>query len=257
MAEEAMDANQGSEPSVEPNVEPQAAENNAPAAANAAPQQKEDSLPFHQHPRFQELISEKNELKDKLSTMERLLQERDQPAKPSPMELAKKELVDLGIEDKAAERIVNSIKLVSDASTESRVAPVEQVTAQREVDNWLKDFSKEHKDFNELEPKMNETFKALPERTQTMLASDPMALELLYNHVKAQQVKEEVDKAYRKGVEDGYKNKQNKASGSPGSNGSANPPGEISRKSIAEMSLEEYKKNRTEIMANLAKLQGE
>lgn len=237
----------------EANVEPKL-EANSPAAANAAPEATEENTPFHKHPRFQELVSEKNQLKNKISEMERILQERSEPKGPTPFEMAKQEIASLGLDDKATEKLLKAVQYITKGDIEANVAPMQQALAAKEIETWVDNFSKEHKDYVELEPKMAETFASLPEATQRMLASDPMGTQLLYDHVKQQRVDEELKKSYEKGVNDGYKNKQNKSAGSPTTGGSVNPPGELTREAIKNMSIEEYKKNRAQIMAALSTL---
>jgi hypothetical protein len=198
--------------------------------------------------RFQELVHEKNEMKEKLSNMERLLQERQEPKGPTPMELSKKELVDLGIREDAAEKMLGAFRRVSKADAQEVAAPLVQKTAQAEVDNWINDFSKEHEDFKTLEPQMNEVFASLPQQTKFTIASDPKGLELLYAHVKQMNSKQSLDEAYKRGVEDGYKGKAKKSSVTPGLSGKTSPPGELTPETIGKMSLKEYKERRDEIL---------
>lgn len=206
-----------------------------------------ENQPFHKHPRFQELVREKNQLKSQISNMERILAEKSGPAKPDPIALARKELTDLGMKEDAAEKVLNAAKLAAKAELGDRVNAVEANAGKREMDAWLNDFSKNHEDYAELEPQMFEVFQALPDNTKTLVVSDPMGLQLLYDHVKVQNMKDELDKSYKKGTEDGYKSKKNKSSISPTPGGSKNTPGEVTRKSVGEMSLQEYKKLRDEI----------
>lgn len=253
MPEENQDANTATEENLtqEASSTSQTQENqtqeNTKADAQAAPEKDEKSLPFHEHPRFQELISEKNELKNKLSSMERILQERDQPKGPSPMDVATEKLKNLGIEEKAAKEILEAVKLTSASQVESRLHNVEQASVQREIDSWLSDFAKSHDDYSKLEPQMYSVFQALPDATQKLVASDPMGVQLLYDHVKQQNVQEEINKARQNGANEAYKNKQTKSSMSPSPAGSKNPPGEYTRTRIAEMSNTEYAKLRLDI----------
>lgn len=228
------------------------------AEANSAPEpSKEDNLPFHQHPRFKELISEKNNLKNQLSQMERLMQEKFKAPQENPIDVARKKLTTLGVDEKAADEVLSAIKLVANSYTDSQVSPLKEATTQKEIDSWLSDFSKSHEDYEKLEPQMYEVFTALPPQTQSLIASDPMGVELLYDHVKQQNLKEELNNSYQKGVNDGYKNKLSKSSMTPGPAGSPNPPGDITRESIAKMSLAQYKERRGEVMAAMAKLSAE
>lgn len=78
------------------------------ASGQAAPQQaKEDNVPFHQHPRFQELIAERRAIKEQNETFQRELQELRQQMKQSqPQQQSKDELMERlkGIDPVFAER---------------------------------------------------------------------------------------------------------------------------------------------------------
>jgi hypothetical protein len=229
----------------------------ASAETNSVQQPKEESLPFHEHPRFKELINEKNQLRDQLSNMERILQKQSEPAKPSPYDAVKQKMLGLGLEDKAAQELVDSMKTVANAAVDSRVQPIEAASVQREIDGWTSDLAKEHEDFDSLRPQMYEVFRALPDTIQQLVSSHPIGVRLMYDHVKAQNMEKELKSSYQNGVEAGYKNKQSKSSIAPAPVGSKNPPGEITRKAIAEMSIAEYKKSRDKIMKSLDKLAAE
>lgn len=263
MPEELMDANGSAEeagPAAEssPVAEVETKEPvNTPAEANSVQKPKEESLPFHEHPRFKELISEKNQLRDQLSNMERILQERSAPPAPSPYDTAKQKMVKLGLDESAAQELVDSMKTIAGAAVDGRVQPMEAASVQREIDNWTSDLAKEHEDFDNLRPQMYEVFRALPDSIQQLVSSHPIGIRLVYDHVKAQNMEKELKSSYQNGVEAGYKNKQSKSSIAPAPVGSKNPPGEITRKAIAEMSIAEYKKNRDKIMKNLEKLSAE
>lgn len=250
MSEENQDANTQAEDSStsttvsETETNTEAVKTQAEESSAQTGKESEDSLPFHQHPRFKELINEKNELKNQLSQMERILQQKDETKAPSPLEVAKGKLKSLGVKDEAAAELLETMRLVSD----SRVQNIEQASVQREIESWVSDFSRNHKDYEELEPQMFEVFQALPQRTQQLIASDPMGIQLIYDHVKMQNVSKELEKAHEDGVKAGYKNKQNKTSVTTTVPGSQNPPGgELTRESIAKMSPAEYKSKQKEI----------
>jgi hypothetical protein len=255
MPEENKDANDLAENSstsaaVE-NENTESSEKTQAEANSAQTSEKEDSLPFHQHPRFKELIEEKNELRGQLSHMERLLNEKlNSQTQSDPLEGARAKLKGLGVDDKAAAELLDAVRIVAD----NRVGNLEKANVQQQIDSWVTDFSRSHKDYEELEPQMYEVFSALQPRTQQLIASDPMGIQLLYDHVKQQGSEQSAKKAYQDGVKAGYKNKQEKSSVSPTTGGSTNPPGELTRKSIDEMSIEEYKKRRKEIWAAMSKL---
>lgn len=227
--------------------------------AKSSPQPKEENTPFHEHPRFRELISEKNQLKEQLSNMERVLQEKFESPKQTVSDIAKQKLVSLGLEDKAAQELLEAVKLVSSGYTDQRLQPIEQAHNQLETDAWIDSFSKEHKDFESLQPQMTQVFQALPKNTQYTIASDPMGLQLLYSHVKMQNMEKELKSSYQSGVEAGYKNKQSKSSITPSPAGSKAPPGEITRKGIREMTPEKYAQLKKELGINaiMEKLQAE
>lgn len=213
----------------------------APADAKSAQSEENDnsSQPFHKHPRFQELVEEKNELKNKLSEMERLLQEKfDKTTTPDPIEVARTRLEKLGVKREAAEELIETFKIVSDSKTQN----LEKAAVKQEIDRWIEDFSRSHNDYESLEPQMYQVFTALPVRTQQMVASDPIGLQMLYDHVKQQGSDELVKKAKAEGIKEGYQKKQDKNSVSPTVGGSQKTPDTMSRKALAEMPQSEYNK---------------
>jgi len=251
MPENEKDANQEAEESSTSTLTSteetsQEAENTPVEESSTQPKGDKGDLPFHEHPRFKQLIDEKNELKDQLSQMERILQEKTEPIKqgPTPLEVAKGKLKKLGVTDAAAEELLDAVRLVSD----NRVASIEQATVQQQIEGWVAEFARSHEDYEALEPQMFGVFQKLPQKTQQLLASDPMGIQLLYDHVKQQGAKEELKKAREDGVKAGYKTKQSKTSVTSTTGGSPNPPGELSVKKVSEMSLDEYKAHRKEIL---------
>lgn len=248
MAEEATDAKPASEPSAEASTESKEVVN-TPEGEQPSQPVAEKEQPFHEHPRFKELIAEKNDYKERLSKMETVLQEKFNP-RPDPFSQAQERLVKLGMKEDAAKEVLEAVKMVSSNYTDQRVAPIEQSAVKAEVDGWIDNFRRSHEDFDALEPKIYEAYKALPSITQQVIASDPMGLELLYDHVKVQNMKDELKKAESRGAKSAYENKQIKSGMSP-TPGANNPPGGFTRESIASMNNTEYAKNKAAIWAAL------
>jgi len=222
-----------------------------PTDAKSAPETKEPEAnePFHKNPRFQELVSEKNEWKERATRMEQLLAEKSGQPKADPDAEALKELTELNIDEKAARKILNAVKKSVTPMMNERVAPLEAKTVKAETDGWIESFKKEHTDFEALEPEMTKVFESLPERTKMLVVSDPKGLELLYDHVSKQNFDAKVKESYEKGKADAYKTKQEKSSLSPTPAGSKAVSSELSRSSINAMTPAEYKARRKEILS--------
>ena len=103
------DVSDGSSPQIETNEQQPADSAPSQESNESAPQQaKEDNVPFHLHPRFQEVIADKRALKEQNETFQRELQElREQIKRSQPQpQPTKDELMERlkGIDPAFAER---------------------------------------------------------------------------------------------------------------------------------------------------------
>lgn len=254
MADENVVANEvveNSTPSTEPEVNP----SNAPASAEPATNEQKGNetkpdVPFHEHPRFKELISEKNELKRQLEEVHSRMS--SEPVKrENPAEKLINKFTKAGLNPEIAKTLSEGIVEGSSEVVNTRVAPVESAALEQEVANMTARFAESHADFKEVQPQMYELYKSLPEDLADAIAKDKTGkgLETLYASAKSAKVKDIEKAAYEKGVQDGFKQKNLKTSVSP-SGGSSAPQtkGEFSDSDLDQMSLSEYLKNRDTIL---------
>lgn len=261
MADEAQtqDANTDAQAESSDAASQEGLEENTPTEANSAPPEtkpevketKEDDakIPYG---RFKEVIEEKNELRKRLDSLESKFNTQEASKRPSAIDSAVQKLVKRGMDEESATALVEAQFEIASSAVNDRVAPIEQHSVEAEVKAWTREFSTSHKDYAELEPVMYSIFQSLPAQTQQTVASSKEGLELLYSHAKVQKMQDEIDKNYKKGVSDGYKNKASKNSVSSES-GSAVKGGLPTLEDIGKMSLQEYEKHRDVILKNQSK----
>lgn len=252
MSEENMDANsvvessattQSSEPVLEQSP---ASEQPAPVAGT-----EKGEVPFHEHPRFKELINEKNSLKQQVESLSsQIASSLNRQNEVDPLEEARKELASLGVEPKAAEKLTSVMAKLYDAKTNKRIAPLEERAQKFAVDKHIDEFAKSHSDYNELQPTMAKILESYPKDIQMSMSNDPLGVDFLYSKAKAQKSQDLIDGAYKKGVQDGYLKKGEKIAGSTSAGASPVAPSDYSEESIQKMSVEDYKKNLKAILAS-------
>ena len=217
------------------------------------PKVPEKSVPYN---RFQQVIAQKNDITVRFADLENRLKTQEAFSRQSVTvgqdNKHLKKLVDAGMEEGLAKTFMESMEGTAKEYLEERVAPLEQYRVQAEVNEWSERFSRSHSDYAELEPVMYEVFQKLPETTRNIIASDPKGLELLYSHAKMLKLEAGQEGKVQEGIESAYANKSLKQA-IAGTTGTAVPPnsGDVSRKSINDMSLEEYTKNREDIIASM------
>jgi hypothetical protein len=207
--------------------------------------------PFHEHPRFKELIEEKNALKQKLDEMQsQIASTLNKQNQVSPVDEAVDKYVKAGLKEDQARLLAETSAELSSKIANQRVAPMEQATLQNTIDSWVDKFAKEHEDYEALQPLMFEMFSKLPVAQKDKLSSSPEGIDYLYSKAKAQKADDLIQAAFKKGVQEGYTKKQEKVAGSSSAGGSPVSPSDFSDESIAAMSPEVYKKNLSAILAS-------
>lgn len=217
-------------------------------SAQAAPQASgPNQIPY---PRFQEVVHQKNEYAGKIEDLERRLKAYEshvvQSQSSNVVNDAISRLVAAGLDQNAAKLLVETQMAVLDHRMGEKIGPLEQRTVRHEVDNWIRDFSKTHSDYYELEPKMEQEFARMPPHYQRMIAADPNGIEMLYWKVKGQHTAAQAGQARVAGATEAYNNMAQKAamSSTPGRPVGSNA---LTRQSIAAMSPDEYSRRRSEI----------
>ena len=265
MAELGTGAVSGSDSPAESN--PEATSEHSPVGAEPTPEEKQEeeerlkSLPFHEHPRFQELVKEKNEFKSRTERLEqevRALRTSSESRLPkheekSPVEAIFEKLTKAGVEEKSARLLAESTVEAATSVADKRVAPVEAAAIQGAIDRHIEEFARDHKDYKDLQPQMYEVFKSLSESDQEYFAKSPKGLQFLYDHVKVAKAEEEVQKAFERGKQEGYAGKKSKESFAPTVGAATKvPSSELTEEQIRDMSIEDYMKRRLEIIASRA-----
>jgi phosphoglycolate phosphatase-like HAD superfamily hydrolase len=259
MPEETTDANLESEESSTP-LETESTEKpseDTQSSPNDSEGKSDKLEPFHKNPRFKELIDKTNRQGQELDDLRKVLAERESP-KTDPLESVIQKFKSRGMDEDVAKLVAEGIKEVVDHKVEERVQPVEAASVQREINGWIDNFKKAHTDFSEFEPEMLDVLNSLSPQEKYIVAMSPKGTELLYGYVKSKRIDKLVDAGYNRGVKDAYDNKVKKGALSPTSSGARAKSGygslEELEEAVSKMSTEEYKKNRTEILAEQHRL---
>ena len=241
------DASQVSAPSSE--TQPQTSVSTPPAeqAGSDTAAYKTQSIPYS---RFQEVVHQKNEYATKLEELERRLNSHEtnlvQTRGSSVVNDAISKLVAGGLDQNAAKLLVEAQMEIMDHRMKERIAPLEQKSTQYEIDGWVRDFSRKHEDYRDVEPLMQKEFERLTPEYQAMIAAKPAGLEMLYWKVKGSQSVAQAGQAKVNGATEAYNTMAQKAamSSAPGRPVNSNA---ITRETIAAMSPEEFSRRRSEI----------
>lgn len=230
-----------------------ALEDKSQSGAKPEPEKKEEdkTVPYS---RLKEVIDQKNDLSRRLENLESRVEEQTEKSKPDPVDESVKRLVNQGMEESNARALAETQLALANSVVEEKVAPIQRSTAQAEIDAAVQDLANRHKDYYDLESEMYEVYRGLDSQAQKFVASSKQGLEMLYGHVKSKKLQDIVDKGYKQGVEDGYKNKRDKSAVSSESGAGSVATGLPTPKSIDEMSLDEYMKKREMILKNQEKI---
>jgi len=241
-----MDVNPAPEASAEATQEVAA---QPPAESNPAAEQPAKEEKYVPYSRFKEIIDSKNETAKELASLRAqmsTLDQRTKPQEPSLLDKTVNRLKSKGLEEEAAKELAGTMIDLANEVAGAKVKPVEELTAQQEIKGWMKDFASKNNDFEQLVPEMSKVYEAFPEKTQEMLASDPIAVELIYSHVKRQKLEEQLKSKFKEGVQTAYDNKLTKE-GISSSPTVAATPSTLTPEMIAAMTTEEFKKREAEV----------
>lgn len=224
-----------------------------PATEDVVPASKVDNkVPYD---RFQEVIQQKNEYAARLEELERRLQVNEVAiGAKNKIDVTQKhveKLVAAGMDRGAAEILIEATAGMTDEKIGNRVSPLEQKSLVQEAMAWTQAFARTHPDYDALQPKMYETFKALPEQTQNLVSSDPKGLEMLYSYVKMQNLPQIVEQSQKAATETAYDTKGLKQAMSSQPGASTSPNLGFTRKQVEEMSLADYAKNKKQIFEQM------
>ena len=209
--------------------------------------------PFHEHPRFKELIEERNREKIEKELYKREVETLRQQNVGSN-EVSKQrnifdnavdELVGLGMERNNAMRFVQQQTAISQAVASQYITPVAQNVQNYQLNQAVTTFSREHKDYDQLKNKMSDILASLPEKAKNLVLEDISGgLDYLYNRAKDAQIKDIEKTSLEKGRQEAYEKKQEKSSLS--SSKSSVTDRKVSLDSLKDMDMEDYAKKKKE-----------
>ena len=218
-------------------------ESKPPAEESSATKTPEDQrIPKS---RLDEVIAERNQVRLELKEIKDRLTKQDADSQSDKdtqrANRAVERLMGRGVDKEVAELLAETMADIAEDRVERRVGPVEQKTAKREVDSWLQDFTRSHKDADEYQPEMERVFSALPESMKNLVVSDRLGLEMLYGYVKGKKAESELEKAKQTGRDEAYGNQGLKRAVSGSTNSAPAPKGVPTELELSQMSNEEYK----------------
>jgi len=210
---------------------------------------EEENLPFNEHPRWKELIKERNELRKQTQENSVRMQELEEQLKARPSEPAKtstpdarakliQRYVNLGYDEQDAAGLVDDYAELNSQLTMQPLKNMGLELGRIRFQNQIDEFrgSPEGKDFDELEPIMLKKFNSMSEEMKQQIAINPNGLQILYDLAKI--AKERVGKKEKsKG--------QANIMGNAGTSGASKP--KWTREKIKALSDDEYEKKSTEI----------
>ena len=245
-----QDDNQEALPDSSPDntPEPQA---NPPAEENSAPE-KEEGSKFVPYDRFKEVIDEKNQYASRFKELEDRLNGYESAQRFSRQESTQNKALEIltkaGLPKDSAEVLSQAMNEIAKQSVDSRVTPLEQMSVQRVIASWTRDFAQEHSDYEQLKPDMMKIYESLPEAMQNLTVADKAGLEMLYAYAKYQRMDKDVEKARQEGKNEAYKTQKLKGAVSNSPNSSPAPSPNLTPEKIEKMSYSEWAKIRESLL---------
>ena len=209
--------------------------------------------PFHEHPRFKELVDEKNRQKmenERLSREVELLKRQsagtqEASRQRSVFDQAVDHLVDKGMDRSAAVEFMQHQAEFTQAIVQQSVAPLYQSQGQFTLNQAMEQFKREHKDFDQYNVKMSEILGSMSKEKQDWILSNLSdGVETLY--LKARELdRERVDKELvEKGKTEAYEKKREKSSVNQTTSSSLSVDSML--KALRDTPMSEYEKKKAE-----------
>lgn len=234
-------------PAATPSAEAQNVVATPPTGENpGANQGSENRIP---QSRFNEVISERNRERDRVAQLESRLQQLESGAMGAPqkdpvIDAEVKRLVSrTGMSEEAAKEIVESSRNVARAER-SQLELQQRMT---QAEQWIAQKAQNDPMYKSLEPELDKSFNTLSPQMRRVISTDPEALEMFYDSVRARVSDGKAKEAFNKGASAAYENKATKAAVAsvPGSGTSVKPA--LTREAIRKMSVKEFTERQSEI----------
>ena len=218
-------------------------------SANDSTESQSKNVPFHEHPRFQELVREKqeaarerDEVKARLERMESIASKAVVSREDSEVV---NELVDLGLDNKNAEKLLKVIDRVASKRAQKEIEPIAQRSQEATVNSQIASFESGHPEFSKYKDKMNDIYSKLsPQLRQALHADLKGGLELLLSKAKEGDLESIRKESEDKGRQEAYQNKSMKQAISSSKGGPSGKPGDLSAEAIEKMDMATYLKNK-------------
>ena len=189
--------------------------------------QENNNGPFHENPRFKELISEKNQYKtdseryrmdaekyrNEVETLRRQDSRGYETSKqPDVFESAVEELIALGMDKSNAVRYVKQQVNIAQAITNQQVAPLIQNQQGTNLKMAVDSFAEQHKDYPDYKTKISDMFSNLSPEGKNWIMNDlQKGLKYLYLEAKSSDIDRIEKESLEKGRNEAYDKKQEKS----------------------------------------------
>ena len=224
-----------------------------------------NDVPFHEHPRWKEVMEEKNNMKmqaemlaREVETLKRQNAGNNEASKQKSMfdEYVDK-YVNKGMDRASATDFVQDLFGVAQTVSQQSVAPLYQTQGQLTLSQSLSSFEKDNPDYKKYSTKMSEILATMPKQDQDWIMMNlPRGLKQLYNEAKEAD-REVIEKEQvEKGRREAYEKKQEKASVSQSRSSSLGTITESLVEELKSLSNEQYSKRKAEFDEYEAKMKG-
>lgn len=230
---------------------------------STATKDSSSDIPFHEHPRFKELVDEKNQYKMQLELFRKEVDDlkkqnqgnMEASKNQSAFDLAVDRLVKKGMDHSTATEFVKDQVELMQTVVQQNVAPLYQSQGQLTLSQTLDSFRQKYPDYDKYKTKMSEILASMPKSDQDWIMSNlSRGLKTLYDEAKEKD-KEIIEKELiEKGKQEAYNKKREKVSISQTKGSSVITEDLIEE--LSKLSPEEYAKRKPEFDKYEAQLKG-
>lgn len=248
---ESQDANQSSTQSS--SVENQDSSSQSQGTANSSTQNGtvSNGNEFHNHPRFQELVQEKNTMKREMEAMKlQMVRERQQQSQQHEDQDVVQELATMyGVEPDVAGRLVNTFGKIAERRANRIVQPTSETVLKTRIEQRIGDFKRDNADFDTYLPTISEIWSSLSEEDKYYLSKTSKGgIDILYNAAKIKDLPKLQKDIKNEGRNEAYQNQNLKNSMSSSTSASVGKNDEVlNLDDIRNMSPDEYTKRKKAI----------
>ena len=243
MPEEIMDAKTSTDSSSEQVTTSDATVKTQEVEDTSTEPKESNQTPFHEHPRFKEIIQSNRELKAQIDLLKNQRETRSSEPQKSAYTKSIERYIAKGVDPNVARELVqDQVELAREISF-SQTQPLMETHQQMAMKVAFDGFKATHKDFDKVKGDMLEVINNLPSGIKQAVALNPSeGLDLVYDKVMSLQREKIEQEAVQKGRDEAYSNKIAKSAQS--SSSTSSPVQNNLEKELADMDLETYMKNK-------------